>query len=185
MTTNHLVSASFSQPDLGWSQLKETILMINLAVAQIDHAMHEGNKSIDTLAESFTLLAEIMTDIKNSLHHLPDGESREKLLHTTQLASNKVYEAIVAFQFYDKLSQRLSHVTSDLGNLSRLISDPEGLYSPKRWQELQAEIREKYTMEEERIMFDKVLSGIPIEQALQEFITEVAQKSDDDDIELF
>ena len=28
-------------PDLDWSQLKETILMLNLSVAQIDQSMNE------------------------------------------------------------------------------------------------------------------------------------------------
>ncbi len=186
MTVNHLVGASFSQPDLGWSQLKETILMINLAIAQIDHTMHEGNQSIDTLADSFTVLADIINDINDSLDELPDGAVKDKLVSSSQQASDKVAAAIVAFQFYDKLSQRLNHVSSDLANLSELISDPNSLYSPPRWKELQLSIREKYTMEEERAMFDKVLSGTPIDQAIREFIEETEQnKSRNDDVELF
>jgi hypothetical protein len=42
-------------------------------------------------------------------------------------------------------------------------------------------------MEEEREMFDKVLSGTPIEQAISEFNAKITQKTDatEDDIELF
>ncbi len=187
MVNNSTNVSSSSRPDLDWSQLKETMLMVNLAVAQIDHSMHEGNQSVNILADSFTLLADIMGDIKNCLQELPDGGTKDKLITSTELASGNIGSAIVAFQFYDKLSQRLSHVSGDLSALNDLISDPATLYSPPKWKELQELIREKYTMEEERTMFDKVLSGVSIEQALEEFNQEMANKSadDDDDIELF
>jgi hypothetical protein len=185
MSTSSLVGTSSSQPDLDWSQLKETMLMVNLAVAQIDHSMHEGTKSVDTLADSFTVLANIMQDIKEALELLPDGEVKNKLNISTQQASGNISSAIVAFQFYDKLSQRLSHVSGDLSSLNKLISDPSTLYSPPMWKQLQQQIRQKYTMEEERKMFDKVLSGVSIEQAIEEFSDEILAKEGDDNIELF
>ena len=37
-----------ANPDLDWSQLKETIIMLNLAIAQIEQSLHEGNASVDT-----------------------------------------------------------------------------------------------------------------------------------------
>gem|GEM_PF-46191 len=175
------------KPDLDWSQLKETVMMINLAVTQINQSMHEGNQSIDTLASSFTVLADIMTDMKNQVHLLPDGEDKDKLSTSTDIASTNINSAIVAFQFYDKLSQRLTHVSNDLTALTGLISDPEKLYSPPKWFELQDYIRSQYTMEEERAMFDKVISGMSIEQALEEYKHELKSKNDaaEDDIELF
>ncbi|MFK5984152.1 MAG: hypothetical protein QM479_01825 [Pseudomonadota bacterium] len=185
MTSIISTSSSSAHPDLDWSQLKETVLMVNLAVAQIDHSMHEGNQSVNILAESFTILADIMSDIQNCLEHIPEGEIKEKLSASTDLATGKVSSAIIAFQFYDKLSQRLSHVSGDLAALNNLISDPTTLYSPPKWKELQEKIREKYTMDEERKMFDKVLSGVSIEQALEEFIQEMNNKGDENDIELF
>jgi len=185
MTSKTPTGSSSSQPDLDWSQLKETILMINIAVAQIDHSMHEGNQSVNTLANSFDLLSQVMTDIKDSLHFLPEGENKDKLASSTEIASDNISAAIVAFQFYDKLNQRLSHVSDDLTALTDLISNPSSLYSPAKWNELQATIREKYTMEEERKMFDKVLSGVSIEQALKEFNDEAKIKEQEDDIEFF
>ena len=52
MTTS--AGSTSINPDLDWSQLKETILMLNLAVAQIDQSMNEGNASVEALAGSFT-----------------------------------------------------------------------------------------------------------------------------------
>jgi len=188
MSINHTGSQS-AQPDLDWSQLKETVLMINLAVSQVDQSMHEGSQSVDTLASSFTYLAQVMCDMQDQVKHLPEGDDKNKLIETTQVATNNINSAIIAFQFYDKLSQRLGHVSADLFALTKLISDPTKLYSPPEWKKLQDTIRSQYTMEEERHMFDKVIAGMSISQALEEYKAEMIEKnenkSDDDEIELF
>ncbi len=177
------ISSSSANPDLDWSQLKETIVMLNLAIAQIKQSMHEGNSSVDTLAHSFTTLASNLSDIQNTISEQNiDHESLNNLVHDS---SEKVHSAIVAFQFYDKLSQRLDHVSHSLDSLTGLIADPSALYSPPHWQALQESIRSKYTMEEERQLFDKVLSGMPIDEALEEFNQVMAQNNKEDDIELF
>ena len=177
-------------PDLDWSQLKETILMLNLSIAQIDQSMNEGNASVETLASSFTALATNLSDIQTSINQMDDNDiEKTKLIiqGSTTTALDKVQSAIIAFQFYDKLTQRLDHVSQSLSSLTALIANPARLYSPPEWQALQQSIRSKYTMEEERRMFDKVLSGIPIEKALTEFNQEIMAKneSDEDNIELF
>jgi len=184
--------SSAFRPDLDWSQLKETILMLNLSVAQIDQSMHEGNASVSTLSHSFTALATNISDIQSSIEHLnsEDAESAKvKLIiqGSTTTALDKVQSAIIAFQFYDKLTQRIDHVSKSLASLTHLISDPSTLYSPIEWQTLQESIRSKYTMDEERLMFDRVISGMPIEQAIIEFNKDMANAdhSEDDEIELF
>ena len=189
---NSLSASTSSRPDLDWSQLKETILMLNLAVTQIDQSMHEGNASVSTLSQSFTGLATNLSDIQNSIGQLSqqDESSEEMKLiieGSTSTALDKVHSAIIAFQFYDKLNQRLDHVSESLSSLTALIGNPAELYSPIAWQGLQETIRSKYTMEEERRMFDKVISGVPIEEALIEFNQEMANKSncEEDEIELF
>ncbi len=184
-------STSF-RPDLDWSQLKETILMLNLSIAQIDQSMNEGNSSVATLSNSFTSLATNLSDIQSSISQLnendTDSEKMKMIIQgSTSTALDKVQSTIIAFQFYDKLTQRLDHVSQSLSALSTLISNPNALYSPTEWQTLQASIRSKYTMEEERRMFDKVISGVAIEKALQEFKEDMANRIDDgeDEIELF
>lgn len=189
---NSLSGSTSSRPDLDWSQLKETIIMLNLAVTQIDQSMNEGNASVSTLSSSFTGLATNLSDIQSSVAQLSEkNESSEKMKliieGSTSTAIDKVHSAIIAFQFYDKLSQRLDHVSESLSALTTLIGNPAELYSPVAWQSLQETIRSKYTMEEERLMFDKVISGVPIEEALIEFNQNMTNKDDseEDEIELF
>lgn len=187
-----LSGSTSSRPDLDWSQLKETIVMLNLAVTQIDQSMNEGNASVSTLSTSFTGLATNLSDIQSSvsqLSHKDDSSDKMKLIieGSTSTALDKVHSAIIAFQFYDKLSQRLDHVSESLTSLTELIGNPEQLYSPIAWQTLQETIRSKYTMEDERRMFDKVISGVPIEEALLEFNQDMANRHrvEEDEIELF
>ena len=180
-----------ANPDLDWSQLKETIVMLNLAIAQIKQSLNEGNASVDTLASSFTALATNLNDIQETVKQLNHSENAENdqvkaiIQDSVETAADKVQSAIIAFQFYDKLTQRLDHVSSSLTSLTGLIADPAGLYSPPRWLALQESIRSKYTMEEERRMFDKVLAGLPIDEALSEFKDEMDKNAVEDNIELF
>ena len=39
--------------DNEWSQIRETILIINVALARIEHAMTEGDDSVSILSQSF------------------------------------------------------------------------------------------------------------------------------------
>jgi len=189
---NTLSGSTALSPDLDWSQLKETVLMLNLAVAQIDESMNEGNSSVATLSGSFTGLATNLRDIQSSILQMKDEDDDTDKLRliiegSTTTALDKVHSAIIAFQFYDKLTQRLDHVSQSLGALTALITDPTALYSPVEWRALQTSIRSKYTMEEERNMFDKVIAGVPIEEAIAQFKQAVLDRDgcEEDEIELF
>lgn len=189
---NTLSGSTAVRPDLDWSQLKETVLMLNLAVAQIDESMNEGNSSVETLSTSFTSLATNLSDIQSSVIQMKDNEDDAGKLKviiegSSSTAIDKIQSAIIAFQFYDKLTQRLDHVSQSLGSLAALISDPNSLYSPLEWRSLQESIRSKYTMEEERKMFDQVIAGVPIEEALAEFRRSCNEQdtAEEDEIELF
>jgi hypothetical protein len=100
---------------------------------------------------------------------------------------DKVHQAIIAFQFYDKLVQRLDHVCHSLDGLSGLVSDRSRLYDPAQWTALQDQIRSKYTMTEERAMFDAVIHGMPVHEALNHYMAVRMQEveASGGEIELF
>ncbi|HOI51407.1 MAG TPA: hypothetical protein PLN02_03455, partial [Azonexus sp.] len=54
---------SAHNPDLNWSQVRETVLMLELAAVQIEHAMKDSNASVDVLTRSFTAMAGCMQEI--------------------------------------------------------------------------------------------------------------------------
>jgi hypothetical protein len=174
-------------PDLNWSQVRETVLMLELAALQIEAAMKDSNASVEVLANSFTSMAGYLRTISDTVQSLPETEEmagvKQSLIGTSGQVSGMVHQAIVAFQFYDKLVQRLSHVGHSLGALSDLVADQRRLYNPHEWVGLQEKIRSKYSTQEEIAMFEAVMQGIPIQEAIDRYMAEMNQKSDD--IELF
>lgn len=161
-------------PDLDWSQVRETVLMLELAAGQVEAAMKDSNSSVEVLTDTFTSLADTLQNIDAAVDTLPDtignGLVKAEIQSNTQLVAQKVKQAIVAFQFYDKLVQRLDHVCLSLAGLSHLVSDRQRLYSPAEWHALQHEILVKYTMAEERAMFEAVLNGATVKEALDAYM---------------
>ena len=183
-----------SRPDLDWSQIRETVLMLGLAVAQIESSMRDGSESVDVLGNSFTSMYGALQTIAMGAAGLPAGgpvgEVKASIEHTCSDISARMQEVIVAMQFYDKLTQRLSHVVHSIEALGDLVSDQGRLYNPYEWAGLQQKIRSKYTIEEERIMFDAIMGGATLAEALDEAERfrrerEGEIEAEDDNIDLF
>ncbi len=175
------------RPDLNWSQIRETVLMMELAGGQIEAAMKDSTSSVEVLTDSFTTMSGYMRMIGETAKKLPDsGEAaaaKAELLHATDQVAALIHKTIVAFQFYDKLVQRLSHVNHSLAALSNLVGDDSRLFNPSEWLALQEKIRSRYSMREEVEMFEAVLAGMSVQQALEKFMTQMNNRSDD--IEFF
>jgi hypothetical protein len=181
------LASSAHAPDLAWSQVRETVLMLSLSAGQIEAAMRDSNASVDVLTDSFTSMAGHMRLISENIDSLRENAenegTRQSLQGATEQVSSMIHQAIIAFQFYDKLVQRLAHVSHSLSDLSGLVSDMKRLYNPNEWVELQGRIKGKYSTEEERLMFESVMNGMPVEEAIHNYME--ALKSKSDDIELF
>jgi hypothetical protein len=187
MDTGKSRGTSAHQPDLNWSQVRETVLMLELAAVQIESAMKDSNTSVDVLTNSFTTMASCMRTISDAVQTLPDqgevGQTKQNLTGISENVSSMMHQAIIAFQFYDKLVQRLAHVGHSLGDLSDLVGDTRRLFSPYEWVDLQHKIKAKYTTADEVAMFEAVMQGMPVQEAVDRFMAEMKNKNDD--IELF
>lgn len=179
-----MVFSGSSQPDLDWSQIRETVKLLAVSVAQVEGGMSVGDESVGVLVESFTAMVTEMNAIQDVLQNLPAGESRDETLQRCTDMQGRIHAAIVAFQFYDRLQQCLQHVSIGLQGLSDLIETPTRLYNPVEWFKFQEQIRGRYTMESEKVMFDAIHQGKSIEEAVALAKT-VDQKIDEDDVELF
>lgn len=184
---NHIVPpSSAAHPDLDWSQVRETILMLNLAVAQIELALRDSNGSVDVLTDSFTGMYGNLMALVEAAGALPDSPVKAAIEESGASVSRQMSQAIVAFQFYDRMSQRLTHVCRGLDELGDIVSKPERLYSPFAWHALQQKIRAKYTMEEERAMFDEVVRTGDVQAALQHYARDRQDRAGGaSDVELF
>jgi hypothetical protein len=169
--------------DLNWSHVYETNKLLNLSAAQVDVILQESELSVNTLTESFTDIVESMQTINNHLSSLDISDANKQVLDCCSETKDKIQAAIIAFQFYDRMQQCLQHVTLNLRGLSRLVENPERLNNPNEWHEYQNQIRSRYTMEAEKMMFDAILEGKSFDEAIA--AKNAKQYNHTNDIELF
>lgn len=162
-------------------QLESTIKMLALAAAQIEATMIEAGQSVSELSTSFSEIAE-------KFHHL-DGHQDETLVQVSRTdftaLREQINQAIVAIQFYDRMTQRLHHVNEGLIETAELLENPK--VSNTEWEALQETIKKQYTMESERQMFDQIVAGKKLDEALETFkkLTENTLNNQKNDVELF
>ncbi len=175
-------------PDLDWSQIRETVRMLFLATAQIEIALRESDDSVLHLTDAFTSMIGYENVIKMAVEDLPDTEDtkviRSTIAHNAVKVTETMQGAIVAFQFYDKLTQRLAHVSHSVEALSELVNDTSKIYNPYEWKALQEKIKSKYSMREEIEMFQAVMSGADVREAIHSF-NEAHKDEPHDDVEFF
>jgi hypothetical protein len=160
--------------------------MLELATGQIEAAMKDSNASVDVLTDSFTTMAGYLHMMTQTLVSLPDegeiGDTKNQILEAANHVTGMVHQSIVAFQFYDKLTQRLAHVSHSLAALNDLVGDKHRVLSPQEWMALREKIRSKYTSVDECAMFDAVMSGMSVHEALAHYMSEIKDKGSDIDL---
>jgi hypothetical protein len=177
-----------NRPDMDWSQVHETVLMLELSAGQIDTALRDSRSSFDVLSSTFTEMAGFLFKQQEAILGLPTTPEGEEMKATMLETGSRVLEmmqqAIISFQFYDRLGQRLDHVCHSINALGVLVADRSKIYSPEEWVKLQSQIRSVYTTAEERAMFDAVMNGMSVHDALEHYVQELEVKSGGD-IDLF
>jgi hypothetical protein len=150
-------------------------------------AMHEGEDSVGALTSSFTGMVDNVDRIAETVVAADADVSegvQSAVLGRCAAVQSGMQQGIVAFQFYDRLSQRLDHVRFALAALSELVADKSRLFNPAEWARLQQHIRGRYSMQEEQDMFEALLAGATVEQALER-VRQRLHEGDINDIELF
>ncbi len=179
--------AAQGEPD--WSQISETLAMLALAIAQIDTSLQEGNQSVNQLTENFTAMANNTHKILE-LSQDSDGDNHSQISGIAGEINGEIQQAVIAFQFYDRLTQRLEHVGDSLERMGHLMNDAKQRYQIESWRSLQDHIKGNYTMEAERIMFEHIMAGHSVAEALEIYHHHFEQGEEesfgtDDEIELF
>ncbi|MBO1927863.1 hypothetical protein J3998_09765 [Thiomicrorhabdus sp. 6S2-11] len=178
---------------LGAKEVQETILILNLSVAQIDLSITEGDNSVNTLIDSFTYMSQHIEQIQStSLNLIETAEQASEELsnhHSVLLSeagelSSKMQQAIIAFQFYDKLSQRLSHVSHGLSGLAEIVSHEMRVKSPEEWDAFKQSVRKGTTMREEEELFELIFDNhVPAEEAIEIMKDRIRQRMHDEEEE--
>jgi hypothetical protein len=169
-------------------ELQATVRMLDLAIAHLQMAMTESDDSVGDLGDSFPAIAAGTQAIREAARRLRgEGEAEgdaDRIVERCEDMERTMHTAIVSFQFYDRMIQRLSHVRDSLTALGTLIGDSARIASPGAWKDLREMIWSSYSMESERAMFDALMNGASMEQALA-LLTKPGSANQPADIDLF
>ena len=177
-----------------WCHVQETIVMLYLAVCQIETSVVESNHSVDQLTRSFTQLAEHSQEVNRRLQQISEPQQlaalQKMVSDDTEEVHNQVAGAVTAMQFYDRISQRLDHVARSLERMTEVMGTSDRINDPEAWKQIQGEVKSSYSMEAERIMFEHIMRGASVKEALEIYrhhfdSEEVGTQDNGDEVELF
>jgi hypothetical protein len=79
-----------------------------------------------------------------------------------------MHQAIIAFQFYDKLSQRLNHVSVGLSGLAEIVSHEMHAKDQAQWEAFKLNVRKGTSMQEEEELFELIFDQKrPVNEAIE------------------
>jgi len=157
---------------------RETVRMLDLAIAQIEAALGESDEGMAALSRSFAGIASELKAMEQALREIPSDQAPVELTDTVesyrQAIAKNVNAAVVGLQFYDQLVQRLSHVRDGLACSAELVVDESRASLPAAWGDLMQTLRAKYSMSQERSLFDTLMNGATREEAISRQATPIA-----------
>lgn len=108
---------------------EETTWMLQMAIAQIDVSLQESDACVGDLVESVTEAATAMCSIIKDVPRLLEAEGKRRGGKSVSAQCEKVesslQRAIVALQFYDRMSQRILHTREDLCVVAEALQGDE------------------------------------------------------------
>jgi hypothetical protein len=141
--------------------------MLGLCEAQMQSALHDSDQAVDALIQAFTCLVDTARTVNAMTEQLPPeikATIGSGLSEQVETISKQMASAVIAFQFYDKLTQRLGHVRYSLSTLALFVCDRSQSASPDQWRRLLNALRRLYRTEEERQIFQTIMDGIASEE---------------------
>lgn len=172
-----------------WTPEQQIAHMLGLCEAQMESALADSDKAVNALVKAFTGLADTTRSVGALAERLPDelrAAATGDINRQVDAISEQMASAVVAFQFYDKLTQRLGHVRYSLSTLAMFVCDRTQTNQREQWQRLFSTLRRLYRTEEERAIFQSMIEGASPDEAR----AQIEQKDDESstragDIELF
>jgi hypothetical protein len=161
--------ATEAAPNEGVSD-RELVAMLGLAASQIEVSLRDSEQPVQTLCRAIASLGAAADVLDGSLAQLPEIEScaevRRMLEAQRDALRHRARDSAVALQFHDRLVQRLEHVRDSLAALGDFVDAQAHQGSNADWEGLRSRIRSRYSMEQERVMFDLLVSGATPDQVL-------------------
>jgi hypothetical protein len=123
--------------------------LLELTASQLEVALQNASAQVERLAASVAMFSKVGTEMC--------AHSDPAIAGYGVRISAEAHRAMFAMQFHDQLVQRLRHIRDALGDMHDAVGSPS---TPPASVLLNA-IRARYTMEDERHLFDVMLADMP------------------------
>jgi len=152
-------------------ELSDPYKLQNLVKALIKFSMQDGDRASQELS---VRLSNMQTQLSTLEMKLDAGMDVEELKVNINIAMMEVLKCFTELQFFDRISQRMDHAISSVDEYAANESQ-------------QNKIADKFTMEDERILYAAILQGDSVDSAVQKANAQLINvvESNNDDVELF
>jgi len=167
---------------------RQVASMLGLCEAQMDSALQESDLAVDELIKAFSSVVDATRTMSALAKRLPSeaqGALANEMEAQIAIISKHMSTAVIAFQFYDKLTQRLGHVRYSLSTLAMFVCDRAQMNQPAQWQRLLNTLRRLYRTEEERQIFRAIVDGAGDETVETRVLRALDEEPQAGEIELF
>jgi hypothetical protein len=147
-----------------WTPEQQVARLLSLCEAQMESALSESDVAVEALVKSFSGLIEAGQALGSISDKTPQTGATD-LAAQLEALKKQTAAAVVAFQFYDKLTQRLGHVRYSLSALAMFVCDRAKAGEREQWRRMFATLRRLYRTEEERQLFRLMVEGASAEEA--------------------
>jgi hypothetical protein len=164
---------------------------LELGAAQLESAMKDSDARVASLTSAVSHIVERLAEMRTIVEALPaSGDTsasgaalRDRLAAVGAELELDAGQAVVALQFYDKLIQRITHVRDGLSIPAEVIEAGPQQRSAA-WERLLDEVRGRYSMVEERVLFDFLIRGTGPREMMQA-LTDLQGAGRPGELELF
>lgn len=142
---------------------KNVARLLEVSAGQIELAKCDGAKAFHKLS---ALSTEIFRDIALLLDEI--GEESPELKERLGDIAKKTDSALGYFQFFDLMNQRIDHGVHSVSQLSDYLRGKDIKVADECWLNFRDSISDHFSLEQEKELFELMMSGMPREQAVQE-----------------
>ena len=156
--------------------LQPCIKQLQTAANRIEGALKEASPSVEQLGSAFTSIVLHSRQLNDLTEKQGDDNSRQEMQASCSKIEHEAGQAIIGFQFYDRLSQRLEHVRSSLLAIAELMENTDPHPNLQDWEELVVKIVDTLCLDDDRLA---------VAEALDHHIGATKNKQEENEIELF
>lgn len=166
---------------------QEMSTFLQLATGELKLSMKDASGSVQMLTKTFMEMVRDVHEIKALAQEMKagKGDKLSEIINTCDGYLDKVQDGTVGFQFYDKLTQRLSHTSESIKKLHTMMQEPEKLRESTEWDSFRKDLQQRYNTEADRAFFEAMMEGSSIKEAINIAMENRGNSDKKGDVELF